>query len=476
MVTFVPNMLEEFSGDESPKDLQELLGRFEEMLRLENSYYFEEDDIDELVLHFTENKDFTKAIEAVQLGLRQHPFSTGFLVRKAQLLGASNQVTKAFEALAEAENFDPNNEEIYITRGTLYSHLNEHDKAISSFRTALKYSTDHEEILLLLSIEYANKKDFDKAIACLKKVLALNPENELALYELAWCFDESGRIEDSIQYYNDYLDKDPYSVSGWFNLGITYSKLQFYEEAIDAFDYSIAIQDNFSSAYYNKANALAELGKYRESIEVYKQSFEFEDPDEFTNYNIGECHEKLGETKEAAYFYTKSIQHDPEFSPAYAGLGVVANLEGKYQESIHQLRRALDLEPRNGEYWFIIADFHFKAGFIEEAEFAYWMTIGLEPDNWEARLDLSLLLYSEARLEKCLTMLREGTVLTLQSAPIWYRLAAISILAGHKKEGINALEEALTLDFADHKLFFEFEPKLENDPEIINLIESFRPL
>ena len=45
-------MFEEFSGDESPKDMQELLGRFEEMLRLENSYYFEEDDIDELILFF----------------------------------------------------------------------------------------------------------------------------------------------------------------------------------------------------------------------------------------------------------------------------------------------------------------------------------------------------------------------------------------------------------------------------------------
>ena len=330
--------------------------------------------------------------------------------------------------------------------------------------------------MLLLSIEYANKKDFEKAVNCLKKVLQINPENELALYELAWCFDESGKINESIKYNNEYLDQDPYSVSGWFNLGVSFSKLQQYQSAIEAFDYALSIQESFSSAYYNKANALAELGKYQESIEVYKQSFEFEDPDEFTNYNLGECYEKLGETKEAAYYYTKSIQHDPEFTPAYAGLGVVANMEGKYQESVHHLKKALDLEPRNGEYWYIIADFHYKAGFIEEAEFAYWMTLGLEPENWEARLDLSMLLFTESRMEKCLTLLREGTTLNLNSAAIWYRLAAVAILSGLKKEGLNALEEGLTLNYSDHFLFFDFWPSLDSDPEVGQLIEAFRTL
>lgn len=170
------------------------------MIKYNSNTFFDEDEFDEIIAMYTDNRAIPKALKAAEIALDQHPYSIIFLVRQAQLYGAFNQIHKAFEILSRAEAFEPNNEEIWVTKGSLFSHLNEHDKAIHSFKQAVKISQDPDEIYMMIAIEYENKKDYQKAIYFLKKAIANNTNNELALFELAWCFEEAGMVRESIAY------------------------------------------------------------------------------------------------------------------------------------------------------------------------------------------------------------------------------------------------------------------------------------
>ena len=55
-----------------------------------------------------------------------------------------------------------------------------------------------------------------------------------------------------------------------------------------------------------------------------------------------------------------------------------------------------------------------------------------------------------------------------------YRISAYLISAGKYKEAFNYLENALFLDFDNHKVLFEFFPDLEIQKALHKVIERFR--
>jgi len=44
----------------------------------------------------------------------------------------------------------------------------------------------------------------------------------------------------------------------------------------------------------------------------------------------------------------------------------------------------------------------------------------------------------------------------------------------NRKESLEYLEKALTLDYSKHDEIFEYAPVLKNDKEILNLISTFK--
>jgi lipopolysaccharide biosynthesis regulator YciM len=103
-------MFDEFENEEnSSLDAAKLLERYEEMIKKNSHAFFDEDEFDEIIAIYTDSRAFPKALRAAELALDQHPYSVIFLVRQAQLYGASNQIHKAFEVLSKAESFEPNN-------------------------------------------------------------------------------------------------------------------------------------------------------------------------------------------------------------------------------------------------------------------------------------------------------------------------------------------------------------------------------
>jgi tetratricopeptide (TPR) repeat protein len=451
-----------------------LLEQYERKIARNESVYFEEDEFEEIIVRLSERKDIKNALQAAKTALSIHPFSAILMIRQAQLFGFSNQIKKAFDLLSVAESFEPANENIFLTKGAIYSHINEHDKAIACYKTALKHTNDDDEVLMMIAMEYEYKKDYERAIIYLRKAIEVNPENEFALYELAWCFEEAGKLNESISFYHKLIDKNPYSVSSWYNLGIAYNKLEEFDKAIEAFDYAIAIDESFSAAYFNKANSLANLERYREAIAVYKETFEFENPDAFAFYNLGECYERLNELDKAEKNYQKAIRLEPEMAMAHVGMAVIADLKENYLGSVHYMKKALEIEDKNDEYWHILADFHHKSGFEEDALVCYEHALEINPQNWEARLDYSLLIFNNSNESEAIELVLEGIELDKSNYSLWYRIAAMYLLSGQRQKGFLALIHALENDFDSRKIFFDFDDNLALDTDVCTLIDSYQ--
>lgn len=110
--------------------------------------------------------------------------------------------------------------------------------------------------------------------------------------------------------------------------------------------------------HFSKANSFFEEKKYRDAIQEYEKALQF-------NPNLDEAYRFLGESYKRLY---------------QPGLDTEANKE-KGQEALKALKKAYEINPKNKEIIYTLADMYDKMGNFEKAEELYLKIIEMEPTN-----------------------------------------------------------------------------------------------
>ena len=143
-------------------------------------------------------------------------------------------------------------------------------------------------------------------------------------------------------------------------------------------------------------------------------------------------------------------------------------------EGIHYIKKALEINPNEPEYWYVFAEVQQKLGFHEEAAMAYQRVIELEYPDFDVWLDYAKLLDEAGYYKDCIETLSEGIKYFPDVAELYYRLGVILIETGKRNEGLENLSKALEMDFNKYNEIFEYSPALKEDNEILELINSFK--
>jgi tetratricopeptide (TPR) repeat protein len=465
-------MTEDF--DPFSHDVNDLVGKFDEMIRQNKMYFFDVEEFEEIIDFYLEQNITKKARKAIDYAMRQHPSSTVFMLRKAQYYADVNNTTKALDILHKIEVLEPQNPEILATKGAVYSQLKQYKEAISEYEKAIRYSDEKDDLYTRIAFEYEEIKEYNQAIEYLVKALEFNPENQAVIYELAFCYELAGREDEGIAFFGDFLDKNPYSDIAWFNLGIAYSNKQLYEKAIDAYEFVIAISPDFSSAYFNKANALANLERYQEAIGYYQETLEMEAPDGMTHYYIGECYEKLDDLENAYSNYHIAARLEPEVSDIWAGLAIISDRTSNGKAALKYIRKALSVEETNMDFKLILADMCFRYGKLDEAISIYHEAILREAGHPDVWLEFSGMWYNLENLNEAIGTIMRGIEAQPTNADQYYRLAGYLAAKGRTKEAYQNFETALYMDATGYELFLEFFPEHKNDVQFYNLIDQYK--
>lgn len=477
-------MEDDFGAYNEGDEHQASLKRFEKMLELNEQYFFDVTEYESVIDHYLENNLSDKAEKAITFSLLQHPSATVLQLKKAQLYSNLHQPNKALEILNRIEKIEPFNQDIHLVKAAINSQLRAHNKAIESYYKALKLVTEDSEkvnIQIHIAFEYENLNQYDKAIDILKHLLKENPNNETVIYELAFCYNLKNDTANSILFFKEFIDEYPYNYSAWYNLGIAYSRAELYEKAIVAYDYTLAIKEDFSSAYFNKGNALSHLEQFKEAIYTYRDTFNFEEPDATTYYYIGECFEKLGEYHNAASSYQKATKIDPFYADAWAGSAVINETLNKNQAAEFHIKKALELEDNNPEYWYIYGDILAKMGLIDDALKIYLKVTELDEEIEEIWLDIAEIVSEHESLENGIVYLEKGIKKQPLNYLIYARLVAYLLKIGKEQEAIKNMLIILTNNDAEEtKILIDelasYYPNLFKHNEITQLIENYNNL
>jgi tetratricopeptide (TPR) repeat protein len=453
-------------------EIKELLKQFKNLQSGRSNSFLNEDAFEKLIDYFDETENLTNAIEAVELGIEQYPYSSLLLVKKADLMIASRRYSIALEILAKAELLDGSDINIYILKTDAYLALDKHEEAVLLLENALNHFEGAEKIELLFELAdvYDDYEEFDKIFDCLHLILDQDPNNEEALYKICFWTDFTGRNEESIRLHQKIIDDYPYNQLGWFNLAAAFQGLKLYEKAIDAYKYAIAIDEKLDYAYRNMADAYIRLRKYRDAIESLEKVIELSRPEDVIYEAIGHCYDKLRNYAQARIYYRKASHLNADDSKLYYKIACTYLNEMQWANAIRQLENALRISPKQPEYNLAIGECQMQLGNVKDAVLYFSNVVRIRPKNvagWEA---LIRCLYVGGFFEEALEQTQSALQKTNGKPVFIFYSCAICFALGKTKEGLLQLEKAMSKSPKLLKKLIELNPVILQYQSVVDII------
>ena len=153
------------------------------------------------------------------------------------------------------------------------------------------------------------------------------------------------------------------------------------------------------------------------------------------------------------------------------GMGVCHEELGQQDVAADFMKRALELDDGNAEFWYIYGDLCFKNGDKEDALRAYHRVSQMDPMHPDIWLDLSELYDKLGDPEMANDTLEEGIRHQPSQASLYYRKAAYLLKMGREKQALSYLTIALETDSKKYKELLEYFPESRQNPRVIKIID-----
>ena len=461
---------------EDREELRELLRQYENLKTGKQHSFLEEDAFERIIDHYDESDELAKALEAVEFGLEQFPFSSVLMVKKADLLLASRKYSEALEILEKAELYDSNDINLYILKTDAYLALDLQPQAVELLEEALLQFTGEERIELLFELAdvYDDYEEFEKVFDCLKLILEDDPNNEEALYKICFWTDFTGRNEESIRLHNYIINEFPYNELAWFNLGAAYQGLKLYEKAIDAYLYATTIDEKFDYAYRNMGDAYLRLRKYKDAIEVLEKVLELSRPEDVIYEAIGHCYHKLNNYAQARFNYRKASHLNSEDSKLFYKIALTYINEESWESAIKQLESAMRIHKNVAEYNLAMGECKMQISHYKEAIQFFGNVVRSRPKSVSGWESLIRCLFKAEFYEEAFEQSTAALKVT-EGKPLFYFYLSASLFELKKnKEGLIQFEIAMEKSPRQLKKFIEINPGILQNPRVVDVIARFK--
>jgi tetratricopeptide (TPR) repeat protein len=458
------------------EEMKEILKQYANLKEGKSSSFIEEESFERIIDYYDDKEDLSAALEAVDYGIQQYPYSSLLQIKKADLLIATRHYSEALSLLEKAELLDRTDINVYILKTDAYLALDQQKKAALLLEQAIETFKGDEKIELLFELAdvYDDYEEFDKVFNCLKLILEQDPTNEEALYKICFWTDFTGRNEEGISIHTKIIDDHPFNELAWFNLGAAYQGLKLYEKSIDAYQYAIAIDEKFDYAYRNLGDAYLRIRKYKDAIEVLQKVLELTRPEDVIYEAIGHCYDKLKNYAQARFNYRKASHLNPDDSHLYYKIACTYMNEKYWESAVKNLESAMRIHRTQPEYNFAIAQCYVELKKIKDAVIYFSNFIKARPKNIKGWKELIKCLYNAGFYEEALEQTYNAAKNTDNKPILLFYKSAIYFALGKSKEALLQLELAMEKSSKLVKQLIELNPSLLQNQQVVDLISRYK--
>jgi tetratricopeptide (TPR) repeat protein len=229
------------------------------------------------------------------------------------------------------------------------------------------------------------------AIVYLRLALFLNPDHALALATLADIFERLKQVDQAIEVFNHIPENSPVRQSADIQIGLGLEQLGRGEEAVKHLDTLMKERPDDIEVITALGNVLRARKRYAEATEVYTKAIERIGEPSRSNWTLfyfrGTAYERAKQWPKAEADLKKALDLVPDSQPS--GKSQVLNYLGyswvdmgmNLDEAFKMLRRAVELNPRDGMIIDSLGWAHYRFAHHDEAVRELEKAIELKPGD-----------------------------------------------------------------------------------------------
>ncbi|MFN0276157.1 MAG: tetratricopeptide repeat protein [Chitinophagales bacterium] len=456
-------------------DLTELIEQFEKSIEKEESVFLDEDALQRIMEYYEMRMEMFKLEKAIDYALSQNPYSSDFIIRKAEMFLHKKKYADAHAWLDKAALFDKNEIDIYLVRADIFIETNKLQEALSVLleAEALTDETEKGFVYAEMSHVYELMENYPKALEVLFAAIESNPENMQILEDAAHLVDMTEQYEQSATLHKKLLEKNPYNWMAWYNLGRAYAGVNLFEKALEAFEYCIAVNDEFEYVYRETADVYFRMDDMKKTIEMLRIAQEHAPEFDDYSYKIGVCYERLEDYKNARFHYRKAIRTDPYYDSAFYRIGETYRVEERYDAALVNYKKALKLDEQNEDYLATIISVHRILENTQEATTYMYALVYSRTDVLTYWIELIQALYENTEYDEALEVCAEAGLRCGNFAEFQYLESMILFKMGKERQAMIALENALIKDFARHTILLDIDENFYHHQKVRQLVELY---
>lgn len=221
--------------------------------------------------------------------------------------------------------------------------------------------------LMIQGIELHRAGRSGQAINAYRRVITRRPDMGLAYRRLAYILWEIGAAEEAIGTLRDALARNGADVEIEIRLGTYLAETGRVDEAIPMLERATKAAPGDVDGVNALGIAYARAGRPAEAIAAFERILSIDSRNAYALENLGTVRLELGDLAAATAAFETALTHAPQSSRAHAGLGVVASQQGRMDDAIARWRRAVELDSRNFDALFNLANTLIRTGRASEA-------------------------------------------------------------------------------------------------------------
>jgi tetratricopeptide (TPR) repeat protein len=274
------------------------------------------------------------------------------LTRVAALLALHGDYADAIPVLEKIHRASPASHETAYNLALAYSRSGQYDKAAETLRPLLRGSSAADAYNLLAFVEEKRHK-LPEAIRAYQRAAELEPANEGYWFDYANALLQHQSVQAGLGAFISGAREFPKSWRMRLGLGSAYYLVGDYERAAQALLDAIAREPDSRLAYFLLGKAYESAHSVQAAIEERFRSYLLRRPNDPWAYYHYATMLYLRATSEGQSDFSRAKENleralvlDPDLAPAYLQLGIIAQAEGRLEESLHLFERAVKLDPK----------------------------------------------------------------------------------------------------------------------------------
>lgn len=447
--------------NEGKRDIENLVGRFEQALDSGYMANFEDEELVDLFDFYFDNLDLQRAEMVVDVWGKLYPMDDERKLSIAKIMVKRGEYEEALVKLDEIRYYDDSN--VFLYRGLALLELNKVDEAVEEFNKAVAHIDKDDEYRVFYEISVAlERKNFgSQAYEYLKKANELYANDLDILNDLVAFTFRNERYKDCAAYCNKVLDIDPYQKEAWVYLGFSYDSLGNKDKALEALEYAEAISDEVEIACL-RVGLLIEMNRIDEAESYLKQSLESADDKLPLLKLLAECYEKQQDYENMYKTYSEIVKMDDEeqLDDNMLVYAYSAFISGHYKETIEITNKLLQTDPFNEYAMVYKADaLFYEYDDTVESERLYRQVLKLDPDNYDAYHGLGVIAFANEDYKSTIQYLTKVCEMSGENESCMIYIAAAYFYMGDEASMLTYIKKALSLSNEAVSKFFELCPE-----------------